>query len=74
MSAESVVAPVDFRPRRPVIRDFDHPALQGIAIRISEEQLDRVVRWREPEPLEIPANPLVRWVLRVEFRMSVPDA
>jgi hypothetical protein len=28
-------APVDFRPRRPVIRDFDHPALQEIANRIS---------------------------------------
>jgi hypothetical protein len=57
-----VLALVDFRLRDQVARALDRPALQTI-------RLDRGMGWLDPEGLEVKANPLPRFILRLEPRI-----
>jgi hypothetical protein len=65
-----VLAAIDFRPRRPGVRALDQPALLMMDCACP----DRVVHWLDPEGFEVIANPLSRFVLRLEIRKLVPEA
>jgi hypothetical protein len=58
-----VLAPVDFRSRGPVVRALDCLALKVKIIQAHIMRPERVVRWRDPDPIEIKANPLACFVL-----------